>query len=454
MSLKTFLEILLMNTSKIISLLQTLILASLPLWTVNVSFAEETASTLDASKIDFRATTDKLDYAPNEVMNFTFTVNYGDQPLPPKPLKFKWIRSGDDGVNEEGENVITPSEPVVIKTKLGKAGFVRMRGFLLDLDGKKIPFKNGQHTHIFFEGSAGVQISKLRCANREPRDFDAFWNQQKALLAKVPMKFKMEKVSKDGSPFDAYAVTIDCVGRPATGYLTIPAGAKEKSLRVLLTYSGYGNHRQYPPKGASTEYIHFRVNAHGYELGKDDEYYKKFFESIKSNGQIYAFDPKQNENPLESYFYGMVMRVMRSVQFVKTLPQWDGKNIRVHGGSQGGLQAIWAAGLDSDVTDVFSEVTWCCDFNGESKGRLGGWRPKYVKGLDYYDAINHAKRIKGKTYIARAGLGDYGCPPSGLAALYNSMKCPKKIRWVQGSTHGFVPKNPQEWIIKHRYPEN
>ena len=35
------------------------------------------------------------------------------------------------------------------------------------------------------------------------------------------------------------------------------------------------------------------------------------------------------------------------------------------------------------------------------------------------------------------------CPPSGVAILYNNIKSPKKIRWFQGSTHGYVPPNPQ-----------
>ncbi len=38
----------------------------------------------------------------------------------------------------------------------------------------------------------------------------------------------------------------------------------------------------------------------------------------------------------------------------------------------------------------------------------------------------------------RGGLGDYICPPSGVAILWNNIPGNKKITWVQGSTHGFV----------------
>ena len=30
-------------------------------------------------------------------------------------------------------------------------------------------------------------------------------------------------------------------------------------------------------------------------------------------------------------------------------------------------------------------------------------------------------------------------PPTGVAAFYNNLSCPRKIVWYQGSTHGYVP---------------
>lgn len=145
---------------------------------------------------------------------------------------------------------------------------------------------------------------------------------------------------------------------------------------------------------------------------------------------------------------------MRALEFVKSLPQWNGKELVVEGGSQGGLQTAWAAALDRDVTLAKPNITWCCDFAGDKVGkRLGGWRPQYVPALDYYDAAFHAKRIRCKTDVTRAGVGDYVCPPSGLAVFYNNITAPKRIKWVQGSTHGFVPKRPQVWIIEDGFED-
>ena len=76
----------------------------------------------------------------------------------------------------------------------------------------------------------------------------------------------------------------------------------------------------------------------------------------------------------------------------------------------------------------------------------------WAKGLGYYDPVNMAKRVpKTCTFVVpRAGLGDYVCPPSGLWAMWNELRCPKEITWLQGSTHGYVPREPdhQRFTIK------
>ena len=408
---------------------------------------------LDAQQVSCNGTTEKSFYAPGEAMKFTILVDFGKQTLPAKPYFVRWTRTGDDGKKASGRELVTPGKPVVITTKLNKPGFVRIQAYLVDNKGRNVQKRNRNKKleSICFEGGAGVQPEKLQPAAAEPADFDAFWAKQKAKLAAVPLKSKMEKI-KSTKNVDIYAVTVDCAGpRPVTGYLTIPVGAKDKSLGAIAFYQGYGTPVPRPPADGPRNQIRFHVNAHGCDLGKDSAYYNDFYAKIKSNGQIYAFDKKQNSDPETAYFNGMALRVMRSLQFLKSLPQWNGKDLVASGGSQGGLQTIWAAALDPDVSRADSSITWCCDFVGPTQGRLNGWRPPYVPALNYYDSVFHAKRIKCPIVISRAGLGDYVCPPSGLAILYNNIgSAQKKIIWVQGSTHGFVPKNAQKFVVEKK----
>jgi cephalosporin-C deacetylase-like acetyl esterase len=53
-----------------------------------------------------------------------------------------------------------------------------------------------------------------------------------------------------------------------------------------------------------------------------------------------------------------------------------------------------------------------------------------------------AKRIKNaKVDIIRAGLGDYVCPPAGLAVFYKNLATTRKrITWFQGSAHLLLPE--------------
>ena len=144
----------------------------------------------------------------------------------------------------------------------------------------------------------------------------------------------------------------------------------------------------------------------------------------------------------------MTYRVMRALQYVESLPEWNKKDLTAVGGSQGGLQTVWAAGLDPRVSCARPSIPWCCDLGGITMGRLvGGWRIEWVPALAYYDPVNIGKRIS-KTCdfeITRAGLGDYVCPPSGVAVLFNNVPAAgKKIVWVQGSEHGYVPPAPNQ----------
>ena len=400
-----------------------------------------------------------LSYQPGEEMVFTFKMDYANA----KPGKYflSYLRRGDDNKRFSGK--VPADQTLTVKTSLDRPGFVSVNVALIDEKGKpvKLELPNGKKTPrtINFFAGAGVQPEKLNDCG-EPADFDAFWARQKKRLAEVPFQGKVErKLVKTVKNGKIYAVSIPAPGpRPATGYLTIPNNAKPKSLPITIVFFGYGTRIHTAPPAVTPGQIMFYLNAHGQKLGQNAEYYKKFFASIRTPKYNYAFDPEQNKNPETCFFNGMVMRILRAQEYLKSLPEWDGRNLTAKGGSQGGLQTMWSAALDPDVTVALPNVTWCCDLAGTAKAKRlsGGWRIKYVPALDYYDPVFMAKRItKADVTITRAGLGDYVCPPSGLMISYKNLATPKKtIRWVQGSDHGFVPHRSEVivWTTKGKKP--
>lgn len=406
-------------------------------------------ATFSTQKVYLIGKTDKEQaiYKVGEEIVFTLDIDFAGQKVT-KPFYIDWTRTGDDGKTEKGRHAVADG-PLVIKTSLDKPGFVRILAYAKDSRGRILTKRNLRHErNVFFDGGAAVEPEKLQ-GTPEPADFDEFWAAQRAKLDAVPFKglAKLTPIDLPDKSVKLFAVEVPCAGpRPVTGYLSMPANAKPGSLKAICSYHGYNANpqaHQRAPRWGSRDSIYFDVNAHGYDLGKDQKYYDEFYKNINVDGTSYAFSKRLNENRDTAYFNGMTLRVMRSLQFVMSLPEWNGKDLIAQGGSQGGLQTVWAAGLEPKVTVAKPGIPWCCDLGGvENFGRIhGGWRIKWTQALGYFDPINIAKRIPKTCHviITRAGLGDYTCPPSGIAILYNNIPGPKTIHWVQGSTHGFVP---------------
>ena len=434
-------------------------------------------------------TTDKtpLTYKPGEKMVFTVAPQDLGGRVPEGEYFLAWKRSGDDGLREEGKVAMT-DRPFVYETKIASPGFVRLQVFVVDRDGKRYIRKftgdattpegkvamnrfERQSKLLFFDGGAGAGIESLT-SHPEPSDFDAFWKGQYARLDLVPMKDDRIEVPCEDPKARMFAVRVDCAGlRPVTGYLTVPKAVENgKTFPARLVTHGYSGarcvHRR--PGWERDNEIVFNVNAHGLKLvefGATAADAKALLWEIRSHDpkapyREYAFDVQQNADPEVAYFNGMVLRVKRALQYLKAQKGWNGKDLIASGWSQGGLQTIWAAACGEGVTRAESGITWCCDMYMNGKDRLNpelklaadDWYIAWVDALGYYDAVNFAKRIPStcRTIIPRAGLGDYCCPPTGLAKLWNNIPGNKEIHWYQGSQHGYVPPKPQQFVLRKK----
>ena len=368
-------------------------------------------------------------------------------------------RTGDDGKKENVRLTIGADRPLVYRTKLDRPGCVEVHARLLSRTGgvarRREPASHWDAAfyQVGFDGGALVAPDKLPRPS-EPKDFDAFWAERKARLAKVPMKAERREVACANKAVTLYAVSVTCAGDyPVTGYLSVPKDASRK-YPATVAYHGYSFFKHLAPQEVPSDRIRFEINAHGQLLpafGGTEETFRAH--EKKANGKRqYAFNDEENRNPDTAYFMGMAYRVLRSLEYVKSLPEWDGKNLRATGGSQGGLQTSWATGLDPDVTESWPEVTWCCDMEGRKLGRCqGDWYFNYQPALAYFDAVNFAKRYPKdcKLVIVRAGMGDSCCTPTGLAMLYLDAACrDKQITFTQGSTHGYIPIQREDHVWK------
>ena len=385
---------------------------------------------------------DPLSYRAGERMVFTLRAENA-----PADSHLRWIRTGDDGRIESGAlSLVTRHASLV--TSLDRPGFVRLRADLIDATGNAV---------AHFEGGAAADADALRADAPEPPDFDAFWARRKAALAAVPMDGATCRPID--SPSDAvriFEVSIPCPGgRPSTGLLSVPARGGRFPARVR--FRGYQASwselawKTPPREELPDDAIVLFLSAHGFAFNRDPGYYAALRAVSGSNGCDVAFDPVQNADPGTAYFGGMSWRVLRGLEYLKSRPEWDGANLLVFGGSMAGLQSIWAAALDPDVTECRPRIPWCCNMAGPATGREhGDWFVPWVPALGYYDPVHLARRIPAacRVVVPQAGLGDYISPPSGVMAFYNALACPKKITFIQGAMHFTLP--PEPWQTARR----
>ena len=394
----------------------------------------------------------KIFYAPGEEMTFSLILEGVTNDVPEGAYFLDWERRGDDGLTEKGRAPLPLKAPFVYRTKSDRPGFVCLEANVVTPDGKRVPKNHPHEKLVFFMGGAGVCPEKVRGAP-EPADYDAFWDAQMKALDAVPVTAERREVPCEDKLVKLYAVRIACAGaRPVTGYLTIPVAASATNrmpIRACYNGAAWGREMKAPTK-APHDWIEMHVNVNGYELGRGEDYIKKFFKALGA----YGMDHESNANPETSYWKDVALRAVRYLQWITTLPEWDGETLEVRGGSQGGWQAIMAASRFHKVTRLVTNGTWGCDWRGQDTlGRLKStYRPKTdAPALAYFDPVFAAARVTCPVAIQFAGLGDYVSPPSSLTALYNALKVPKKIVYVQGETHGWRPGGDQKLAVDGGY---
>jgi len=133
---------------------------------------------------------------------------------------------------------------------------------------------------------------------------------------------------------------------------------------------------------------------------------------------------------------------MRALDYVKSLPEWNGKDLIVCGGSQGGAQTMAAAALDKQVTLAVPGVPALCDLGGRLAKHRPGWPIHFMKPAKkqtdpaligeaaYVDGVFFAQRIKCPVYFSTGGI-DYTCHAMGVFAAYNSVPGKSgKNKWI------------------------
>jgi len=332
---------------------------------------------------------------------------------PKAGAKVKYRISNEEDGTVEGD-VISGRTPAKLSTGLTRPGFALLTATYEDLS-----------------GACGAAVEPERIeASPEIKGFDEFWTAQKELLRKTPLRVLSKKrippeLQEFEGSVEVFDVQVACAGAaPMSGILAMPKNARPHAHPAYLFFHGAGVRAAFQPlTWAAKGMLALNVNAHGLENDKPASYYKNL-----ENGALKDYSGRIVDSPEQSPFRNMALRAVRSVEYMKTLPEWDGRNIIVHGGSQGGWQALVAAALDKEVSFSVAAAPAMCNQAGALTGRATSWPgiingpasdPRGLRVAPFFDGVAFSRRIACKTLFS-VGFSDQAATPSSVYAAFNA----------------------------------
>ena len=293
-------------------------------------------------------------------------------------------------------------------------------------DGKVI----GQH-------NIGYEPERIYSPADYQPDFVEFWQRARADLDSVAPDFQMIRFpEQDTEKSNAYKVTMRSVKNEAlTAFLMLHK--KKGKYPAIINYMGYGSGPAFWDflPSYDGEFIYFQQNIRGQGLNKE----------TNTHGEWMV----ENLEDIENYYYrNAFMDAVRGVDFVFTLPQFDGVNIFAEGGSQGGALTLAATALDkrivaaapfipflSDYPDYFKLSDWIGGTFRNAAKEKGMTDEQLFRNMSYFDIKNLATLINVPVLMA-VGLQDTTCPPHTNFSGYNMISSPKQFIIYPDKGHG------------------
>lgn len=387
-------------------------------------------------------------YRPGEKVRFSVSVlQYGH---PVKNVKLFYEVGPEKQEPIKKDSMTLPEGKVLIE-----GGTMNSPGFLrcivtAEVNGKK--YRN--------LATAGFEPESIKPAIENPTDFVQFWDQAKMELSKVPLDARMILLpERCTETVNVYHVNLQNfrIGARLYGILCVPK--KEGKYPALLKVPGAGIRPYFGDVTTAAQgFITFEIGIHGIPVNLDLDVYNNL-----SAGALNNYPSIYLENRDRYYYKRVYMGCVRANDFLVSLPQFDGSNLAVTGGSQGGALSIITAALDTRVKFLAAYYPALSDLTGYLKGRAGGWPHLFdrnnlpvnntkekIETAQYYDVVNFARLLKVPG-IYSWGFNDETCPPTSMYAAYNVITAPKSLYLSLETGHWTYPEQTEmlnNWLIE------
>ncbi len=331
-------------------------------------------------------------YQPGQAVTFRIDVVRDGHQVVGATVKY--------GVGPEMLPPVTQATAVVGATPLTvAAGTLNAPGFLRLVATAEIEGRTYRGV-----GSAGFAPDRIQPTQVNPPDFDAFWDGERQRLGRAAPRREVDAAAGYGTAdADCSQINLQNVGLTAGasrlyGILCMPRAAGK--YPALLSVPGAGVR---PYRGlaeiAGRGLITFQIGIHGIPVIQPQEVYDSLARGGLSGYPTFGLDSR------ERYYYRRVYTgTLRANDFLTSLPQWDGRNLGVTGGSQGGALAIVTAGLDRRVTRLAAYYPGALGRDGLPGGtrrRLAAYVPRdrraqrsSRRGKDRHDALLRRRELR------------------------------------------------------------
>lgn len=377
--------------------------------------------------------------------NVTFTISAYRCGIPVDGVEMRYELAEDMmPTRNTGSVMMHKGKATIFGGTMRKPGFLRLRVFC-EIDGNKYEEK----------GTVGFDVDKINATVRNPSDFQDFWKQAVNKARKVPLnprKILMPELCTD--KVDVYQVSFANASEEARmyGILCVPKAAGPHP--AVLKLPGHGVRGYKGDAGqAAKGCIVLEMGIHGIPVDMQPEVYLNL-----RHGALDGYH-SMNMNDRDKFYYKRVITgLVRAIDFLETLPEYNGR-LGTFGGSQGGGLSIIMAGLDPRVNGLVAWYPAMCDMEGYAHGRAGGW-PHTLKNktfqtddilntVCYFDAVNFARRIKVPGFYTM-GYNDMVCPPTSTFSAVNAINAPKQIVIAETTEHYAYQEQRDaawKWII-------
>jgi cephalosporin-C deacetylase-like acetyl esterase len=387
-------------------------------------------------------------YKTGEKVKFSISVWHNGNPVRDARVRYEIGPEKMEPVIKESA-VLSKGTLTVDGGTLKTAGFLRCIAYA-EVDGKQ------------YKGLATAAFDPLTIAPaiENPGDFLKFWEDAKTEAAKIPMDAKMTLLpERSNEKVNVYHVSIQNFRNRSQVYGILCVPKKEGKYPALLKVPGAGI-RPYAGDVAKAEQgvITLEIGIHGVPVNMDPSVYLDL-----AGGALYGYQYFNMDNRDRYYYKRVYLGCVRANDFLVSLPQFDGVNLGVSGGSQGGALSIITAALDPRVKYLAADYPALSDVTGYLKGRAGGWPHMFDKNnlpynnlkekietVKYYDVVNFARHVKVPGFYSW-GFNDETCPPTSMYAAYNVIKAPKELYLALETGHWTYPEQRErssQWIVQ------